>query len=149
MNKGLKNALLSLWVLTIAGLGIYFGGSTEGSTETMRTLSGASDSTQSSTPLLVENFDYNAGDLLTSKGWVAHSGAANNSVAVTTPGLDMTGYPGTGVGNATTINVTGEDVSKGFTPVTTGSVYSSFLGRVTASSTTAGYFFHFFSAADP
>ncbi|MCW5961955.1 MAG: VCBS repeat-containing protein [Pyrinomonadaceae bacterium] len=96
-------------------------------------------------PLLVEDFNYTAGALLVDNGWSAHSGAGTNSIAVTSPGLTLTGYPGSGVGNAASLTTTGEDVNRAFAGVTSGSVYAGFLVNVTEASTDplGGYFFHF------
>lgn len=95
-------------------------------------------------PLLVEDFTYPVGSLLTLNNWVAHSGAGSNSIATVSPGLSVTGYPSSGVGNAAGMTTTGEDVNRGFVPVTSGPVYAGFMVRLTEASTDAagGYFFH-------
>ena len=112
-------------------------------------LSGSLMSTVSAqSALLVENFDYNAGTLLTANGWTAHSGAGTNAITVTSPGLTYSGYPSSGVGNAVSLTTSGEDVSRTFAPpVTTGSVYAAFLVNVSASQTTGDYFFHLIDTA--
>lgn len=61
---------------------------------------------------LVENFDYTAGDSLGAHGWVSFSGGATNVLTVTLPGLTYTGYPGSGVGNAVSLNASGQDAYK-------------------------------------
>ena len=88
----------------------------------------------------VENFDYTIGDLLTNHGWVAHSGAGNQSIDVTS-GLVFDGYLGSGVGGAANLDNNGEDVHKVFDPVTADSIYASFIIQ-TESSNAAGYFLH-------
>jgi hypothetical protein len=93
-----------------------------------------------SQPLLVENFDYPDGTLLTSVGWSTHSGAGTQSVDVTVPGLSFTGYPLSGIGGAARIDNTGEDVNKTFPVQTTGTVYAAFLVKVNSSAD--GYFMH-------
>lgn len=93
--------------------------------------------------LLVEDFDYNAGDNLADKGWLVHSGTTN-PILVTSPGLTFQGYVGSNVGLAAGVNNTGIDVNKRFTPQTSGSVYASFLVNATATSASGDYFFHFF-----
>ncbi|MGV3460452.1 MAG: T9SS type A sorting domain-containing protein [Flavobacterium sp.] len=93
------------------------------------------------TPLLMENFDYTAGDALTTQGWTAHSAATTNPILVTNPGLTFTNYYGSAIGNAAGVNNTGQDVNKVFPEVTSGSVYISFLVSATAS-TTDEYFFN-------
>ena len=47
-------------------------------------------------PLLVEDFNYPAGDLLTAHNWLVHSGTTN-AVAVTSPGLTFAGYVGSDI----------------------------------------------------
>jgi len=87
--------------------------------------------------LFVEEFNYNAGDLLTSKGWVVSSGTTN-PITVTSPGLTFTGYPSV-LGNAVTLTTTGEDDYKTFPAVSSGSVYLSFMINV-QSAQTGDYF---------
>ncbi|MBK6347768.1 MAG: hypothetical protein IPF68_17880 [Bacteroidales bacterium] len=78
-------------------------------------------------PLLVENFDYTIGSLLTSNGWVAHSGAGSAAIDVQA-GLTYSGYSGSGVGGAALLDNTGEDDSKILTPsVTTGTLYAALI----------------------
>lgn len=117
-------------------------------------LAGATASGQ--TTLLVENFDYSVGTLLTTQGWVAHSAGGTSPVVVTSPGLSFTGYIGSAIGLAAGLNNNGEDVNKSFEPQTTaGPVYAAFLVRASASVTpgAAGaeprpYFFHFYDPAN-
>ncbi len=89
----------------------------------------------------IENFDYPAGDSLTQHGWAAHSGATTNVMFVTSPGLTYSGYPSSGIGNATTLTTNGQDVNKQYTPITSGAVYASVMVNV-ASAQTGDYFFH-------
>ena len=94
--------------------------------------------------LLVEDFDYPAGDALTLHGWAIHS-ATTNPLVVTAPGLTFTGYVGSGIGNAAGVNNTGIDENKSFGAHTTAdSIYSSFLVNATATSVAGDYFFHIF-----
>ncbi|MBK6878441.1 MAG: hypothetical protein IPG99_18910 [Ignavibacteria bacterium] len=58
---------------------------------------------------LIENFDYTAGDSLGAHGWTSFSGGATNRLLVTSPGLTYSGYPQSGIGNATTLTTTGQD----------------------------------------
>jgi hypothetical protein len=90
--------------------------------------------------LLIENFSYASGTLLTTNGWSAHSGAGNNPVAVGSPGLSYQGYPSSGIGLAALLTNDGEDVNRTFTSVTSGSVYCAFLMQ--ANSVTSDYFLH-------
>lgn len=101
--------------------------------------------------VLSEDFNYADSSLLTGNGWVAHSAAGTNAVDVgASSGLTYNGYSGTTgftgavVGNAAVLDNTGEDVNKAFAaPVTSGSLYYSFLVKVTAAEATGGYFTHF------
>jgi hypothetical protein len=91
--------------------------------------------------LLVENFDYASGSLLTANGWSAHSGAGTQPIDVIVPGLSFTGYPSSNIGGAAQVDNTGEDDNKVFSLVNSGSVYCAFLINVTTP--VLGYFFHF------
>jgi len=92
-------------------------------------------------PLLVEDFDYAPGSLLTGNGWTAHSGEGNESVDVTN-GLIFSGYAGSGIGGAANLDNNGEDVHKTFSEQTTGVVYASFVVQTQATNA-EGYFIHF------
>lgn len=96
-----------------------------------------------SAQLLVEDFDYTVGSLLTANGWITHSGAGTNSETVSTSSISYTGYASSGVGAEVALATTGEDVNKGFTSQTTGSVYAAFIVNVTSATTTGDYFIHF------
>ncbi|MFN3756256.1 MAG: putative metal-binding motif-containing protein, partial [Flavobacterium sp.] len=94
---------------------------------------------------LTEQFEYPAGDFLIDNGWFAHSASGTNSVAVSTSGLNWSGYVASGIGNAALVTNTGEDVNKPFSSYPTeGSVYASFLMRVNApfAASGSGFFFH-------
>ncbi len=93
-----------------------------------------------SQPLLIENFDYTDGSLLTSNGWVAHSGSGTQPVDVIVPGLTFTGYPLSGIGGAARVDNTGEDVHKTFPSQSAGTIYVAFMVKVDAMA--AGYFLH-------
>lgn len=90
--------------------------------------------------LLTEDFTYTAGTAATANGWTAHSGAGINPILITSPSLTYPLHPGSGVGNAVTLALSGEDINKGFTPITTGSAYMSCLVNVTAATATGDYF---------
>ncbi|MGI8883986.1 MAG: FG-GAP repeat domain-containing protein [Pyrinomonadaceae bacterium] len=96
------------------------------------------------TPLLVEDFTYPAGSLLTSNGWTAHSGGGTNPIVTSSPGLTLTGYPSSGIGNAVTLATSGEDVNRPFAVQSSGSVYAAFMVNVSEATTdpAGGYFFH-------
>ncbi len=79
----------------------------------------------------LENFDYPDGDLITSHGWTAYSGAGTNSIRAILPGLTYTNYPGSGIGNMARMVQTGEDAYKFFdSSIISGNVYASFMVRV-------------------
>lgn len=97
-------------------------------------------------PLLTEDFNYPAADLLNAHGWNIHSGTTN-TILVTSPGLTFAGYVGSNIGLAAGVNNTGADMNKLFTAQTAaGSIYTSFLVNVTAIPV-GGYFFHIFDPA--
>lgn len=96
-------------------------------------------SSVASAQLLKEDFDYPAGDSLRAHGWLLSSSTVN-PLKVTTPGLTFTGYSSSGVGNATTLMNTGQDVYKAFSAQTARSVYLSFMMNVSAAQSTGDYF---------
>lgn len=91
--------------------------------------------------LLVDNFDYPAGDLLTNNGWSSHSGAGTQAVTVNSGGLSFPGYNLSGIGNSALLDNNGEDVNRTFTQQTSGAVYAAFM--INVQSVSAGYFLHF------
>jgi hypothetical protein len=91
--------------------------------------------------LLDENFDYPAGDLLTAHGWFPHSGGGTQAITVSQGGLTFPGYIGSGIGNAALVDNNGEDDSRTFTVVSSGTVYMACMVKVTTAAT--GYFTHF------
>ena len=92
-----------------------------------------------SAQLVKEDFDYTAGDSLRAHGWLLSLTSTVNTVKVTSPGLTFTGYSSSGVGNATTLATTGEDVYKKFSAQTSGSAYMSFMVNVTSAQSTGDY----------
>ncbi len=92
---------------------------------------------------LDENFDYPTGDTLGDHGWVSFSGSGINALASTAPGLVYTGYPLSDIGNATTLNVSGQDAYKNFAEAdSSGSFYATFMCNV-ISAQTGDYFLAF------
>ncbi len=94
-------------------------------------------------PLVSEDFNFSG--LLTTNGWINHSGTTN--VLSTTTGLTYTGYSGNGVGNAVLIsNLGGEDVNKGFDEqsINGATIYTSLLININDAATamSGDYFFH-------
>lgn len=92
--------------------------------------------------LLDENFNYTAGDSLGAHGWVSFSGGSTNVLTVTSPGLVYSGYPLSGIGNATTVRSFGQDAYKQFSADSTGSVYAAFMVKID-SGRTGDYFLAF------
>lgn len=85
-----------------------------------------------------ENFDYPIGDLLSAHGWEAFS-TGSSPISITN-GLSFPGYPGSDIGGAAVIDANGEDVRHAFDrPITKGSAYVAFMGRVSWSDK-ASYF---------
>ncbi|MEO8665297.1 MAG: T9SS type A sorting domain-containing protein [Ignavibacteria bacterium] len=77
---------------------------------------------------LDENFDYPTGDTLGDHGWNSFSGSGINALAATNPGLEYTGYPLSAIGNATTVNISGQDAYKNFAQSdSSGSFYATFM----------------------
>jgi hypothetical protein len=92
--------------------------------------------------LFVENFNYPVGDSLTGHGWTRHSGTSG-TILVGAPGLEFPNYVVTG-GNNALLYQNGEDINKTFDSLTSGSVYTSMLVKITAAVPAApGYFFHY------
>lgn len=96
--------------------------------------------------LISENFDYPAGDSLTYHDWILFSGLGYG-LQVTSPGLTYPGYPGSGIGNATTLTMTtasAQDFYKSFSSnKSSGSVYASFMVRVDSATLVGNYFASF------
>jgi hypothetical protein len=93
-----------------------------------------------------DDFNYADSALLTANGWTGFSGTGTQPVDVgVANGLSYSGYSGlTGFtaaieGNAARLDNTGEDVQKTFTPITSGSIYYSFLINVDALNAATGY----------
>jgi len=100
-----------------------------------------------SAQLLVENFDYTVGAVLTTtatadpvSGWLAHSGNGTSNVDVVAD-LAFTGYAGSGIGGAANLDATGQDINKIFSTQTNGTVYTAFIIQ-TASVNNSSYFLH-------
>jgi trimeric autotransporter adhesin len=79
----------------------------------------------------LDDFNYKTGTALTENGWnIIFSKSTENALTVNSTGLTYSGYPSSGFGvNMTT---SGQDVGKFFPPISTGSVYMSFLVNVSA-----------------
>ena len=103
-------------------------------------------STLSFGQVLSDDFNYADNAFLTDNGWTAFSGGTTEAIDVgVSNGLTYAGYSGvtgiTGVveGNAARLDQTGQDVQKTFTPITSGSIYYSFLINVDAANAATGY----------
>jgi hypothetical protein len=92
--------------------------------------------------ILTDDFNYPDNSLLTANGWTAHNAGGTNPIDVgASNGLLYAGY-NTVAGNAAKLDNTGEDVNKAFgTPITSGTIYFSFLVNVSASTPAAGGYF--------
>jgi len=94
---------------------------------------------------LADDFDYGstAGDLTALSDWKNHSGGSP-FVEYATTSLSMSNYPSSNVGGSALIDGYGsEDVSRSFTPLTSGTVYLSALVNLSAVGADSGtYFFH-------
>ncbi len=93
--------------------------------------------------LLGENFDYTVGTTVTSAGWVDQGAppTLTNLITVTAGNLSFLNYYSSGVGNQISLLTSGQDIFKGFTSQTSGSVYTSFLVNISAANTIGDYFF--------
>jgi len=100
------------------------------------------------TVLLTEEFEYDAGTLLTATpNWAAHSGAGTNPLTVTASGLSYPGYPPT-LGNAVAMTVSGEDVhTLASMSHTDGAIYLAFVAEFSAAQGTGDYFAHFYQSS--
>jgi len=97
--------------------------------------------------LLDETFNYTVGDTIGAHGWTEHSGGASNAIKVTNGSLTYNGFVNSGLGNSVALTTSGQDCNRRLITsdsITSGSVYASFLVKVTAAQT-GDYFFHFAS----
>jgi hypothetical protein len=78
--------------------------------------------------LLVDNFDYPAGDPLTDHGWTQIR--SGTQVTVSDGGLEYPGYPLSGIGNAASlVSGNGAECKRAFATQSSGSVYVTFMVR--------------------
>lgn len=141
MKKEFLRILFIVWIAAVVCVGSVFAQGNAARKSAVRDTKNVAPSAA----LLVEDFPYAPGSLLTNNGWAAQSGAGTNSIATVAPGLTLAGYPGSGIGNAVAMTTSGEDVNRAFAVQSSGSVYAAFLVNVSDASATApgGYFFHF------
>lgn len=90
--------------------------------------------------LLVEYFEYDAGQNLADNGWASHSGTSGD-IKIVSPALEFDNYHGSGVGNAVALYSNGQDVNVNFPEQTQGTVYIAFMVQ-TQSTNAEGYFLH-------
>ena len=96
-------------------------------------------------PVATEEFEYTVGDLLTAHGCTNNTGTSN-FIAVIAGNLTYPIYPSAGLGGMIKLFNTGEDVYKPLSaPITTGTVYASFLVNFDSAQTLGDYFFHLIS----
>ncbi len=127
--SGSTVTIVGVGTSTIVATQAAFGAFASGSTSAIFTVT-------ASVPLANianDNFIGATGTALTDNGWIAHSSSATNPILITSPGLTFPNYYGSGIGNAASVTSTGQDVSLQFTPVTSGTVYASFLVKASAS----------------
>ncbi len=100
--------------------------------------------------LLLDNFDYPAGNALTGHGWSVVQGGSNVS-SVASSGLTYTGYGASGLGNAALLDQNSgaghEDLARSFTNQTTGDIYVSFLLNASAVDMSASFNFPLYLSA--
>ncbi|MFT3918885.1 hypothetical protein [Cloacibacterium sp.] len=91
--------------------------------------------------ILSDDFNYSDNALLSANGWTAFSGAGSQAVDVgTSNGLvyagysGISGFAGAAEGNAARLDNNGEDVNRTFTAKTSGTIYYSFLMKVSSAS---------------
>ena len=90
--------------------------------------------------LFTENFNYPNAQNLTSNNWTQL--VAGSAINVTNPGLTYSGYVLSNIGNAVTLNSTGQAVYRdGLNNVSTGSVYTSCMINVSNAQAAGDYFF--------
>ena len=99
----------------------------------------------SSAQVITEQFEYAPGSTLDSNGWTPHSGTTN-PIMVGASSLTFPQYSPTAIGGSAVSFGNGQDVNKYFGPISSGSIYASFLLRVDTM-VTSGYFFHFMDSA--
>jgi hypothetical protein len=81
----------------------------------------------------LDDFNYKAGSALTENGWnIIFSKSTENALLVNSSGLSYPGSPSSAVGLGVNMSTNGQDVGKFFPPISTGSVYMSFLVNVSA-----------------
>ena len=94
--------------------------------------------------LMLDNFDYPAGDSLIKHNWIQQQSTATFPIMVNNGGLTYPGYVGSGIGNATALGVEGQDVFRGFVKQTQpGTLYLTCLAKVTAATTSGDFFISF------
>ena len=103
---------------------------------------------QAQAQMLVEDFNYTAGDSIAtpslSKGWgIIPTVTYVNYFKSTNSGLTYSGYRGSGIGNATTVDTAGQDMYRYTSPdsVTSGALYSAFMINVVKATTAGDYFY--------
>ncbi|OIP00285.1 MAG: hypothetical protein AUJ98_08490 [Bacteroidetes bacterium CG2_30_33_31] len=92
--------------------------------------------------IISETFSYGLGDTLTNHGYSAHSAAGINSIKIAASALTLSGYSLSGIGGSIKVDTTGEDVNRNFLSRTSGSVYATFLVKITKAKSAGNYFFH-------
>jgi len=98
-----------------------------------------------SQPLLVENFEYEVGDFPVNPASIWNVANSGNAIQVIDGSLSYTNYALSGIGRSITMK-DGLDYNTSIGTITSGSVYAAFLLKVSATTTTGEYFFHYTQA---
>jgi hypothetical protein len=98
-----------------------------------------------SQPLLVENFQYEVGDLPVNPASIWNSANSGTTAKVIDESLSYSGYALSGTGRSITMK-DGLDYNTSVGTTTSGAVYTAFLLKVSATTVAGDYFFHFTQA---
>ena len=94
------------------------------------------------TPLLIDDFNYSNGNLVGNGFWVQTGATATAPIQVIGGSLSYPDYQSSGLYSSVQINTSGQDINDSCMNLNSGSIYCSFLVKVTAAQATGDYFFH-------
>lgn len=94
-----------------------------------------------SQPLLIENFEYEVGEIPVTPASIWNVANSGNAIQIVDGSLSYTNYALSGIGRSI-IMKDGLDYNTSIGTNTTGSVYAAFLLKVSATTTAGDYFFH-------
>jgi len=90
--------------------------------------------------LLIEDFNYPAGDTIGAHGWVTFSSWVN-PITISSGSLTYPNYSGSGIGNSVKLLSTGQDAYKSLpNPETANDVYVAFMVRIDSEKSAGDYF---------